>query len=102
MENQTGKKINVLRCDNGGEYKSNVFNLFCQTHGIKCQFTTSYTPQQNGVSERKNRTLLGAVLAMLFDSKLSNRYWGEAIQTANYLQNRSPTKALSPNTTPFE
>ena len=45
--------------------------------------------------------MLGAVLAMLFDSKLSSRYWGEAIQTANYLQNMTPTKALSPNATPF-
>ena len=57
MENQISKKIIVLKCDNGGECKSLNYNLFSQTHGIRCQFTTPYTLQQNGVNERKNQTL---------------------------------------------
>ncbi len=49
----------MLRNDNGGEYKSNGFNIFCQNHGIQCQFTTPHTLQQNRIWERKNMTLIG-------------------------------------------
>jgi transposase InsO family protein len=54
LENQTRKMITMLRSDNGREYKPNEFNLFCQNHGIQCQFTTPHTLQQNGICERKN------------------------------------------------
>ena len=102
VEKQTQQSIKILRSDQGGEYLSAEFENFLQHHGIKRETTSAYTPQQNGVSERKNRTLVGAVLSMLSYAKLPKIFWGEALYTANYLQNRSPTKALPINKTPFE
>ena len=67
MENQTGKKIRVLRIDNGGEYTSNEFMEYCSVEGIKKEHIVLHTPQQNGVAERKNRTMVGVAKAMLFD-----------------------------------
>jgi transposase InsO family protein len=67
VENQTGKKIKVLRSDNGGEYTSNDFKDFCKEAGIKRELTVSYNPQQNGVAERKNRSIIGAAKAMIHD-----------------------------------
>ena len=69
MENQTGKKIRLLRIDNGGEYTSNEFMENCSDEGIK-EHTMPHTPQQNGVAKRKNRTMVGATKAMLFDQGL--------------------------------
>ena len=65
MENQTGKKIKVLRSDNGGVYTSHAFDEFCRQEGIKMQLTVPYTPQQNGVAKRKNRSIVGATRAMM-------------------------------------
>lgn len=96
------RRIQTLRSDNGGEYTSSDFLTFCQSRGISRQFTVPYTPQQNGVSERRNRTLANAVRSMLFHSSLPKSYWGEAIVTANYVQNRLPSKALPPSKTPYE
>ena len=70
VENQTHHTIQILRTDQGGEYLSVEFEIFCQVHGIKRETTSAYTPQQNGVSENKNRTLIGAVLSMLSYAKL--------------------------------
>ena len=70
MENLIGKKIRVLRTNNGGEYTSNEFMEYCSTKGIKKEHTVPHTPQQNGVAERKNRTMVGATKAMLFDQGL--------------------------------
>ena len=67
VENQTGRRIRVLRSDNGGEYTSKEFDEFCIQEGIKRQLTVPYTPQQNGVAERKNRSIVGAARAMLHD-----------------------------------
>ena len=67
MENQTGKKIRVLRTNNGGEYTSNEFMEYCSTEGIKKERTMPNTPQQNGVAKQKNRTMVGAAKAALFD-----------------------------------
>ena len=102
VEKQTNHQIKILRSDRGGEYVSNDFKEFCKKEGIKHELTTSYTPQQNGVFERKNRTLVSTILAMLSYSKLPKIFWGEALHTTNYLQNRSPTKAIIENKTPFE
>jgi transposase InsO family protein len=101
VETQTHKKIKILQLDNGGEYKSNNFHIFCQDHGITRQFTSPYGPQQNGVTERKNKTLVGVVPTMFLHSNLPKSYWGETLNTTNDLQNKSPTKALN-NKTPFE
>lgn len=65
IENQFGCKIHVLRSDNGKEYTTEQFNLFCEEAGIEHQLTASYTPQQNGVSERKNRTIVELVRCLL-------------------------------------
>ena len=92
--------IQALRSDNGGEYGSSAFESFCKDEGIKQQFTVPYTPQQNGVSERKNRTLVGAARAMLLTAGLPKNYWEEAVATACYVQNRVP-HATDPNNTPY-
>ena len=67
MENQTGKKIRVLRTYNEGEYTSNEFMEYFFAEGIKRKHIVPHTPQQNGVAEQKNRTMVGAAKAMLFD-----------------------------------
>ncbi|MCO5558473.1 hypothetical protein L7F22_012057 [Adiantum nelumboides] len=92
--------VQILRSDNGGEYVSNAFQKFCKDAGIQQQYTTPYTPQQNGVSERKNRTLVSAARAMLLTAGLSKPYWEEVVATAGYLQNRIP-HAIDPQFTPY-
>ncbi|MCO5599430.1 hypothetical protein L7F22_053534 [Adiantum nelumboides] len=92
--------VQILRSDNGGEYVSNAFQKFCKDAGIQQQYTTPYTPQQNGISERKNRTLVSAARAMLLTVGLSKPYWEEAVATAGYLQNRIP-HAIDPQFTSY-
>ena len=93
VENQTGKKIQVLRTDNEGEYTSNEFMEYCSAEGIK-EHTMPHTPQQNGVSKRKNHTMVGATKAMLFDKGLPLFLWAEAYRTVVYIQNKCPHTAL--------
>ena len=92
VENHLGCKIKTLRSDRGGEYFSLEFDNFCETHGIIHQSTAPYTPQQNGVAERKNRTLLDMVNAMLEFSGLPYNLWGEALFSATHILNRIPSK----------
>jgi transposase InsO family protein len=94
VENQIGKKIRVLRSDNGGEYTSKEFMDFCAGEGIRRELVVPYNPQQNGVAERKNRAIVGAVRAMLHDQGLPLFLWAEACYTVVYLQNKSPHKAV--------
>jgi hypothetical protein len=94
VENQSGKRIKVLRSDNGGEYSSRQFVDFCAQHGIRREMTVPYNPQQNGVAERKNRAITGAARSMLHDQSLPLYLWAEACCTAVYLQNRSPHRIL--------
>ena len=94
IENQTGKKIKWLRTDNGLEFCSNEFNNYCKEEGIARHRTVTYTPQQNGVAERMNKTLLERVRCMLSDSGLPKSFWAEAAQTACFLVNRSPSSAI--------
>jgi hypothetical protein len=98
VENQTGRKIRVLRFDNGGEYTSNDFKSFCTWVGIKRELIVPYNPQQNGVAERKNRVIIGAVKAMLHDQDLPMFLWAEACNTTIYIQNRSPHRVLGSKT----
>jgi len=91
---ESEKKIKCLRTDNGGEYTSDEFDNFCQHEGIKRQFTTAYTQQQNGVAERMNRTLLERTRAMLKAAGLGKSFWAEAVNTACYVINRSPSTAI--------
>jgi hypothetical protein len=101
VENQTGKKIKVLKSDNGGEYKSHAFKKLCAEARIKRELIVPYTPQQNGVSERKNKAIMGAAKAMLHDQDLARFLWEKVYNTAVYLQNRSPHRVLG-NVTPKE
>ena len=101
VENQFSCKVKILRTDNGGEYCSNEFENFLKTAGIRHQKTIVKTPEQNGVSERMNRSLMEAVRSMLSDSKLAKSFWAEALSTAVHVRNRCPTTALQ-NKTPYE
>ncbi|KAK3888840.1 hypothetical protein Pcinc_007106 [Petrolisthes cinctipes] len=98
VENQMGRKMKILRTDNGGEYKSNDFDQYLIDEGIRHEYTIPKTPEQNGVSERMNRTLVEQIRAMLIDSGLPHRFWAEALSTACYLKNRSPARALKGKT----
>ncbi|KAL2493081.1 Integrase catalytic domain-containing protein [Abeliophyllum distichum] len=95
IENQVDLKIKTLRTDNGLELCNYEFNEFCNIHGIIRHRTVTYTPQQNGVAERMNRTLLNKVRCMLLSSGLPKLFWGETVVTAVYLCNRSPSSALN-------
>ena len=86
---------------NGKEYTYEKFNLFCEDSGIEHQLITPYTPQKNGVSERRNRYILEMTRCMLYEKNLPKKFWAEAASTYVFLQNRLPTKALM-NQTPFE
>lgn len=101
IENQSSCKIKVLRSDNGKEYTSDQFREFLAHAGIEHQKTLSYSPQQNRVSERKNRSAMEMARCLLFEKELPKRFWAEAVNTAIYLQNRLPTKAVL-GKTPFE
>ncbi len=92
--NQIGNHIPILRSDNGGEYKSHEFESFCKETGIKRQLTVPYNPQQNGIAERKNRTICEAAKAMMFDQDLPNSLWVEATATEVYIKNRCPHAIL--------
>ncbi|GJT51897.1 putative ribonuclease H-like domain-containing protein [Tanacetum coccineum] len=101
IENLVDHKVKVIRCDNGTEFKNKEMNQFCERKGIKREFSVARTPQQNGVAERKNRTLIEAARTMLADSKLPTTFWAEAVNTACYVQNR--VLVTKPhNKTPYE
>ena len=101
VEKQSGHQILKLRSDNGGEYVNNKFINFCTENGIQMQHTVPYTPQQNGVAERKNHTLKEMANCMLQSKGLGLSFWAEAINCVNYIINRTPTKVLK-NITPEE
>lgn len=87
-------KISRFRCDNGREYISKEIKNFFEGLGIQFEFTIRYTPQQNGVAERMNRTILEKARCMLLNCKLGKTFWPEAVQAAVYLINRSQTSSL--------
>ena len=101
VEKQSGCDIKTLRSDNGTEYTSKEFQKFCEDEGIERQLTVRYTPQQNGVSERKNQTIVEMAKSMMHEKELPITFWAEAVYTAVYLTNRCPTKAVW-GKTPFE
>jgi len=101
MQNQTGCRIKVLRTDRGGEFLSNLFTGVCEEAGIKRQMTAPYTPQQNGVVERRNRSVMEMARSMLKTMNVHGKFWGEAVRHAVHLLNRLPTKPMGEQT-PFE
>ena len=101
VENATGQRVQHLLTDNGGEYVSQNFRKFCASKGIFHQFTNPYTPEQNGILERLNRTLTESAKSMIFHAKVHLNCWAEAVNTAVYLHNRSPISSLTDGT-PYE
>ena len=85
ITNQFNVKIKVFRSDNGGEYTSNAFKNHVAKHGIIHQTSFPYTPQQNGVAERKNRHLMEVARSMMFQTNVPKRFWSDAVMTACYL-----------------
>lgn len=101
IELQTGEKIKLIRSDNGGEYISSNFSQICAKNGIKQELTAPHTPSQDGVAERKIRTLVELARTILIAAKLPKTFWGEAIYYANWITNRSATKSVE-GMTPYE
>jgi hypothetical protein len=101
ITNMTEKKIKILRSDNGGEYTSKEFSNYLKEKGIQHQFSVPRTPQQNGVSERMNRTIQETARSMMYNAGLDKKFWAEAVCTAVMIRNRSPTVAVD-NMTPYE
>ncbi|GJS69173.1 putative ribonuclease H-like domain-containing protein [Tanacetum coccineum] len=101
IENQINHRVKIIRCDTRTEFKNKEMNQFCEMKWIKIEFSVARTPQQNGVAERKNRTLIEADRTMLADLKLPTTFWAEAVNTACYVQNR--VLVIKPhNKTPYE
>ena len=103
VEKQLGKVIKIVRSDIGGEFYGRhgdlgqclgPFSEFLQSYGIKAQYTMLGTPEQNGVAERRNRTLMDMVGSMISRTKLPQSLWGEALKTAMYILNRVPSKSV--------
>ncbi|XP_076398156.1 uncharacterized protein LOC143266621 [Megachile rotundata] len=94
VENQTGKKIKYLMTDNGRKYCNREFDEFLNESGIRRRLTVAHTPQQNGVAERKNRTLVDMAHCLLTQTGLSGAFWAETLTASNYLRNRCPTASL--------
>ena len=97
-----GSRIGTLRTDNGGEYMSAEFKVYLTSRQIRHQTTVPHTPEQNGVAERMNRTLLEKARSMAAHAGVTKQYWAEAVASAAYLRNRTPTRALPDGTTPYE
>uniref|UniRef100_UPI001C3D50FB DDE-type integrase/transposase/recombinase n=1 Tax=Picosynechococcus sp. (strain ATCC 27264 / PCC 7002 / PR-6) TaxID=32049 RepID=UPI001C3D50FB len=100
VENLLGKTIKTFRSNRGGEYMDLNFQNYMIEHGIKSQLSAPSMPQQNGVSERRNRTLLDMVRSMMSYASLPNSFWGFAVETAVYILNNVPSKSVSE--TPYE
>ncbi|KAK1406226.1 hypothetical protein QVD17_41515 [Tagetes erecta] len=101
LKNQFNKTVKVFRSDNGTEFVNNQTHEFFRTHGILHQTTCSYTPQQNGIAERKHRHLLNVARSLMFQGAIPLRFWSECVLTACYLINRTPTLVLN-GKTPYE
>ena len=100
-EAECGRKLRVLRTDNGGEFTAAEFASYCADEGVQRHYSAPYSPQQNGVVERRNQTVVGMARALLKQRGMPATFWGEAVVTAVYILNRSPTKALD-GRTPYE
>ena len=97
-ESESGERLKCFRTDRGGEFNSEEFNRFYDLNGIKRQLTAPYSPQQNGVVERKNQTIMSCVRSMLKEKNLPLELWAEAVNTCVYVLNRSYTKSLKGET----
>lgn len=98
MENLQDTRIGSLQLDNGTEYLNKPFNEYLDGHGIQRRLTVPNNPEQNGVAERRNRTLVETARCLLLQSGLPNFFWAEAISAANYLRNRCPSRPIDGKT----
>lgn len=101
VENDSESKLKVFRTDRGGEFCSNNFKDYCEETGIRRHYTTPYSPQQNGVVERRNRTVVAMARSFLKRMKMPSNFWGEAVRHSVYILNMLPTRALT-GRTPYE
>ncbi len=94
VEKKKGVSIKCLRFDGGGEYFSKEFNEYLKEHGIQRKYSCFYSPQQNGVAERKNKHIVEITCAMLNEKKLLNYFWAEVVVTAIYIMNLTLTTVI--------
>ena len=88
VQNEKGYTITSVRSDHGGEFDNDAFEIFCNNNGYDHNFSAPRTPQQNGVVERKNRTLQEMARTILNENNLPKYFWAEAVNTACYIANR--------------
>lgn len=100
-EREHGYCLKAFRSDRGGEFNSNVFAAYCNEQGIKHNTTAPYSSQQNGIVERWNQSVVEMARCLLKSMRVPAKFWGEAVKTAVYILNRSPTRSLE-GRTPFE
>ena len=98
MEAESGKRLKVLRTDRGGEFTAVEFATYCVEEGVERHLTAPYSPQQNGVVERRNQTIVGMTRCMLKAKGMPAAFWGEAVSTTVFILNRASTKALNGRT----
>nr|GEY06992.1 zinc finger, CCHC-type [Tanacetum cinerariifolium] len=101
IENELRTTLKMLRTDRGGEFTSNEFMKYCKENGISRQLTAPYSPKQNGVVERRNRTIMSTTRCMMKAPSMHQNFWAEAVRHAIYILNSVPTKALE-DITPYE
>ena len=94
MEVEAGEKLGTLRTDRGGEFTAQAFATHCADHGVQRHFTAPYMPQQNGVVERHNQTMLGMARSMMMGTNVPDWLCGEAVSTAVFILNRSLTRSV--------
>lgn len=94
VEKESGKVLKILRTDGGGEHTSHAFEDFCQSKGIKHEISAPYTPQHNGLVERRNCTIMNMARCLLKGKNLPQSFWAEVVSTIVYLHNKCPTKHI--------
>lgn len=94
VEQETKMQIQKFRTDRGGEFVSREFNTYCSESGIRRHLTAPYSPQQNGVVERRNRTLMEMTRSIMKHMSVPNYLWGEAVRHSTYLLNRIATRVV--------
>jgi hypothetical protein len=94
-EAECSRKLRILRTDNGREFTAAEFTSYCADEGVQRHYSAPYNPQQNGIIERRNQTVVGMARALLKKMRMPAVFWGEAVVTAVYIFNRLPTKALN-------
>ena len=98
VEAESGKKLRMVLTDRGGEFTSVEFAAYYTDQGVVRHHTAPYAPQQNGVVERRNQTVVGMTQSMMKAKSMPAKFWGEAMTTAVFILNRAPTKALKGKT----